>query len=145
MCVTAFHFRVRINKEFEDGESCTVYLKDRFKEQDESEKLWYARAFGHLRNIMNISLSFTPPVSDVQPNKLTFLVKLQYEMFPEMVEEFGTEAYPRDSWHVMTVDPDSEGPDPEYILELDFPYGTYKYQVYYRDIEKDGLPANAND
>ena len=128
---------MRIWKEFDDGDSCTVYLKDRFKEQEDRERLWYARAFGHLRNIMKIELSFTPPTTDVQPNKLTFLVKLNYEMYPEMVEEFGTDQYPKESWHVMTVDPDNEG-DPEYILELDYPYGDYSFQVWYRDIEKDG-------
>jgi len=87
------HPRIRIHKEFEDGDSCTVYLKDRFKEQDEKEKLWYDRAFGSLRNMMKIELSFTPPPEEIPPGKFKFLVKLNYEMFPEMIEEFGTDKY----------------------------------------------------
>lgn len=83
---------MRINKEFEDGESCTVTLKDRFKPQDEESKEWYDRAFGSKRNIMKIELSFVPPPSDVPPGTLKFYTKLNYTMFPEMKEgEFAGE------------------------------------------------------
>lgn len=71
-------FRVRINNEFEDGEVCTVTLKDRFKDQDDKEKLWYDRAFGSLRNMMKIELSFTPSIEDVHIGKFVFLVKIEY-------------------------------------------------------------------
>mmetsp|Transcript_17139 Transcript_17139/g.23103 ORF Transcript_17139/g.23103 Transcript_17139/m.23103 type:complete len:81 (+) Transcript_17139:180-422(+) len=70
------HPRVRIEKEFEDGDVCTVNLKDRFKEQDEKEKLWYERAFGTLRNMMKIELSFTPPGDQVPPGKYLFLAQI---------------------------------------------------------------------
>lgn len=74
---------MRIKKEFEDGESCTVRLKDRFKplepEELEAEaKLWYDRAFGPQRNMMKISLSFTPPPADVTPGTVEFYAKINY-------------------------------------------------------------------
>ena len=69
---------MRINREFEDGEECTVTLKDRFKEQDDDEKLWYNRAFGPSRNIMDIRIVFRPPVDKVRPGLFEFFVKLEY-------------------------------------------------------------------
>jgi len=86
-------FRVRINKEFEDGEDCTVTLKDRFKEQDEDEKLWYNRAFGPLRNMMKITLIFRPG-DKVTPGRFHFFAKINYAMFPEMSEEFHEGDFP---------------------------------------------------
>lgn len=79
-------YRTRIKNEFEDGESCTVTLKDRFKPQDEESKDWYDRAFGAKRNIMRIELSLTPPPADIEPGKYRFFIKLNYAMFPEMKE-----------------------------------------------------------
>lgn len=35
--------------------------QDEKEEDKEKKKLWYERAFGSLRNIMKIELSFTPP------------------------------------------------------------------------------------
>jgi len=82
---------VRIVDAFDDGDVCTVTLKDRFKEQDKAEKLWYDRAFGPLRNIMKVELSFTPPPHDVPGGKFKFFAKVNYQMFPEMLEEFKQE------------------------------------------------------
>ena len=53
-------------------------LKDRFKQQEDREKNWYDRAFGHLRNIMKLELSFTPPGDQVTPGKYMFFAKLDY-------------------------------------------------------------------
>lgn len=86
-CFFALDYRTRIKNEFEDGESCTVTLKDRFKPQDEESKDWYDRAFGAKRNIMKIELSLTPPPADIEPGKYRFFVKLNYAMFPEMKEQ----------------------------------------------------------
>ena len=63
-------------------------LKDRFKTQTDTEKIWYDRAFGPLRNIMKVALSFTPTPDIVQPGKFQLFAKLNYSMFPEMKEEF---------------------------------------------------------
>lgn len=49
-------------------------------------KLWYSRAFGPLRNIMNITMSFTKQ-STIQ-TECKYFVELTYEMFPEIQEEF---------------------------------------------------------
>ena len=132
--VTDRWFRVRVNEEFKDGEECTVTLKDRFKEQDEDEKLWYDRAFGPLRNIMKIKLLFRPPVEKVKPNMWHFFAKVNYTMFPEMGEEFDVNHYPTSDLYLLEVD--NEDPElPEYYLELDRPYGTYSVQIFFREIE----------
>ena len=116
--------RVRISEEFKDGEACTVTLKDRFKEQDEDEKLWYDRAFGPLRNVMKIKILFRPPTDKVKPGQWLFFAKVNYSMFPEMKGEFNEDDYPTSDLHQLEVD--SEDPDsPLYFLELDRPYGTY--------------------
>ena len=115
---------MRINKEFEDGDECTVTLKDRFKEQTEDEKLWYNRAFGPLRNIMTIKIRFRPPVDKVAPKKFNFFAKINYTMFPEMGEEFSERDFPVSELYKLEVDHDD--PDlPEYFIELERPYGTY--------------------
>ena len=82
---------MRINKEFDDGDTCTVYLKDRFKKQEEREELWYRQAFGDLRNMMSIHLSFTPSPDQIQPKKFMFFAQVHYTIFPEMIEEFGAD------------------------------------------------------
>ena len=104
--------RVRIHKEFEDGDSCTVYLKDRFKKQEEREELWYRQAFGDLRNMMNVHLQFTPMPDQIPPKKFIFLAQVHYTMYPEMVEEFGTDKYPGNpnvQTHIMTLEEPEDG------------------------------------
>ena len=101
-----------------------MHLKDRFKEQDEKEKLWYDRAFGSLRNMMKIELSFTPPSDQVPPGKFLIVAKILYDIFPEMVEEFGTDKFPAQKMYTMETDQIDEYTQ-EYYLELDVPYGTY--------------------
>lgn len=63
-------------------------LKDRFRQQDEDERIWYDRAFGPSRNMMNIRVVFRPPVDKVKKNMFEFFIKFGYSMFPEMQEEF---------------------------------------------------------
>lgn len=147
------YFRMRINKEFEDGESCTVTLKDRFKPQDEEAKEWYDRAFGAKRNIMKIELSFVPPPADVTPGSVKFSAKLNYAMFPEMQEgEFAGEeakynAIPnaelanageealcfRNEFIELESYTDDNGVV-DYHLEVDVPYGSYSPQIYLQEL-----------
>lgn len=59
-------------------------------------------------------------------------------MYPEMVDEFGKDAFPATSMHIMTVDPESDENRPEYILELEYPYGSYTHSVLFKEIDKEG-------
>ena len=110
-------------------------LKDPFKKGfNEDEQIWYDRAFGSQRNIMKIELSFTPPDDVVPPGKFLFLVKLDYQMFPEMAEdEFRDSNYPPSELIPMEVD--QLASHSEYFLELERPYGNYTIQVYYQQKE----------
>ena len=129
------NYRTRIKNEFEDGESCTVTLKDRFKPQDEESKDWYDRAFGAKRNIMKIELSLTPPPADIEPGKYRFFVKLNYAMFPEMKEqEYKDEEdkYVFNDYIELEPEKDENGQIvldslgvAEYRFEMDLPYGSY--------------------
>ncbi len=70
-----------------------VTLKDRFKiytieHEKEQEELWYQRAFGKMRNMMSVELSFTPPAENFPPGKFMFFAKLNYKIFEELKEEF---------------------------------------------------------
>ena len=119
-------------------------LKDRFKPQEEREKEWYDRAFGHMRNIMKIELSFTPPSDQVQPGKFLFFAKLEYTMFPEMHEEgFKDEDYPPSSLHPMQQE-NIYDTHAEYFLELEMPYGKYKIQIFYKEVDKSGEYASGD-
>ena len=137
--------RQRINKCFEDGETCLVTLKDRFKKQSEDEKLWYDQAFGPLRNFMKIELSFTPPPDQVSAGKFLFFAKIDYTIFPEMVDDFQEDLdkglYPASDLYLMETDI-LENDVTEYALELDRPYGEYTVQIFYRPI--DGQQADGN-
>ena len=67
-------YRMRVYQEFEDGDSCKVYLKDPHAAIDSDEKrarredmkLWYERAFGRFRNIMNIKPTWRPPETRIK-------------------------------------------------------------------------------
>ena len=114
-------------------------LKDRFKvyqssEAEEKDKLWYNRAFGHLRNIMKIDITFVPRPDLVPLNKFTFFVTVNYTMFPEMEEEFKIEDYPVSETYPMEVDLAEEG-IAEYFLELERPYGSYTTSLWYKEID----------
>ena len=107
-------------------------MKDRFKPQDEDEKLWYDRAFGQLRNIMKIKVLFRPPETKIQnPQQYEYWIKLTYRMFPEMSEEFNPQQYPSDSTLQLQQDLDNFE-TLEYTLDLDRPWGTYKVDLMFR-------------
>ena len=130
---------MRIKEKFQDGDICTVTLKDPFKHNQfgEDEQLWYDRAFGSQRNIMKIELSFTPPEDKVAPGQFLFLVKLDYQMFPEMAEdEFRDANFPPSELIPMEVEKLSS--HTEYLLELERPYGSYQVTIMFKPINKDG-------
>ena len=114
-----------------------VLLKDRLKKrQDEKEedkekkKLWYDRAFGSLRNMMKIELSFTPP--DIPPGRFAFIAYVNYQMFPELEEEFNQEDY-KSGFHTLEVDVEENVV--EYFLELEVPYGKAEFKIFVKDLE----------
>ena len=79
-----------------------VTLKDRQIDQTEDEELWYDRAFGPLRNIMRVKLQFNPIAGVIgSQTKWIFEVKFEYTIFPELVDEFGTEEYPPECRFVL--------------------------------------------
>ena len=85
-------FRNRIHEEFNDGDECIVLLKNRAVTQDEDMKIWYERAFGSQRNLMSLSFKYLPPALPKHVTPRVF-VELQYNMFPEMMEEFNASDY----------------------------------------------------
>lgn len=140
-----FLSRTRIHKEFEDGDVCTVTLKDRFKPQDEKEKLWYDQAFGPLRNLMKIELSFTPPADQVAVGKYAFFATITYTMFPELHEEFDVDKYPQSKKYLMEVEHISSEHPPEYLLELELPYGSYDAKLSYVELVNGQIPEETDD
>ena len=116
-------------------------MKDRFKPQSENEKTWYDRAFGPLRNIMKVELSFTPTPEIVTPGKFQLFAKLNYTMFPEMREEFKEEDYALNELIPLEVE-QLEGDLVEYYLDLELPYGLYDPKLFIREI--DGQAASGD-
>lgn len=136
------HPRNRIKQDFEDGESCLVTLKDRSREQDEDEQLWYDRAFGTLRNMMRVKLHFNPPkevIGDKQ-SKYEFHVRFKYTMFPELADEFNADDYP--SIVMPLAEELDENENLEYLAEFDRPYGTYTVELRYK--VKDTVEGDEN-
>lgn len=93
---------------------------------------------------MKVELSFTPPPHDVAPNKFKFFAKVNYQMFPEMLEEFKQED-PQimkysNQFIEMNEDEGDEGNGiVEYFLEVELPYGSIEPQLYFRpNAEGDG-------
>lgn len=130
-----------IKDEFEDGDTCTVTLKDRNREQDEDEKLWYDRAYGPLQNIMQFKFIFRPSeaVTKMRPGQYAFVVKFEYEMFPELYEEFDIQ---KENYHKQTEElPLEEFVDEneflEYSCELDKPYCNYTTKLLFKDLTKE--------
>jgi hypothetical protein len=54
------HPKKRINQCFQDGDSVTVMLKNRIRDQTEEEAEWYEKAFGKKRNMMRVSFLYKP-------------------------------------------------------------------------------------
>ena len=57
-------------------------------------------------------------------------------MFPEMAEEFSDPKFQYPSSQLFQLQEDLDDPDlPEYELELERPYGSYKIMGFYREKE----------
>ena len=135
---------MRIKTEFEDGESCTVTLKDRFKPQEEESQLWYSRAFGPQRNMMKVKLSFTPPPGTVDYNAVAFYAKVNYTMFSEMQEgEFKDELAKYEYNDFIKLDKSDGGEIVSYGLVLEMPYGLCSPKIYSKEIPKGGAEPTA--
>ena len=83
---------------------------------------------------MKIDITFVPRPDLVPLNKFEFFVKVEYNMFPEMEEEFKIEDYPTSELYPMEVDLAEEG-IAEYFLELERPYGHYTTQLFFKEID----------
>lgn len=94
--------RSRIKEEFDDGDECLVTLKDKAVRAEEDEIEWYDMAFGKKRNIMRIKFRYLPAPSAnekaAKQTKFEFVVKFEYQMFPELEEEFN-----KSEWTSLTV------------------------------------------
>lgn len=99
-------------------------------QQTEDEELWYDRAFGPLRNIMRIKFHFNPLPGKIEP-KFKFVVKLTYNMYPEFVEEFGSDQYPAESLIELEEDYD-ENDNIEFLNQVDVPYGDFKTEILFK-------------
>jgi len=56
---------------------------------------------------------------------------MTYTMFPELVDEFGTERYPAESLILLEEDLD-ENDNIEWTFEEDWPYGEYVAELQFR-------------
>ena len=83
---------------------------------------------------MKVELSFTPPSEHVTPDKFQFFAQLHYNMFPEMMDEFGESAYPPTEMIPLEVDR-IDDTHFEYFLELERPYGECYANIWFVDIE----------
>jgi hypothetical protein len=125
-------YRNRIEKEFDDGDSCKVTLKDRFVEPTEEQQLWYDRAFGKLKNKMKIKVIFRPTkIKD--PLQFEYYIQLTYKMFEEMHMEFDPNAEEFKSPSLHQLEQDEELEDIiEFQTELERPFGHYETALLYK-------------
>ena len=89
---------------FADGDSVTILLKDRSKKQSSEELDWYEKAFGKKRNLMKFTIFYKPMVDLAKKGNFDFFVKVKYQMFPEMFDEFDPNMYPSEQLLQMEAD-----------------------------------------
>ena len=87
------YFRKRIHQSFSDGDVAIVTLKNRSKPQTEDEQDWYEKAFGKKRNIMKFTLLYKPLTEQIKKGNFEFFIKVKYQMFPEMEDEYNPSDY----------------------------------------------------
>ena len=87
---------------------------------------------------MKFEVSFTPPSETVIPGKFRFFAQLHYQIFPEMMEEFGENAFKTTELIPLEVDKIDDTHD-EYFLELERPYGECTANVFFVEIEAQEL------
>lgn len=69
-------------------------LKDRAEKYTSPEaKEWYERAFGPKRNIMTFKTEFAPPEGKMKTS-IDYFAEINYNMYPEMHQEFDPSAFP---------------------------------------------------
>jgi hypothetical protein len=135
--------RQRINAELQDGDHVTVLLKNRgAKFTVHSEELWYSRAFGPKRNLMNVSFKFQP-LEGMKFTKYQFAVAVNYQMFEEMQEAFRGKGFDPEMLFVMQ-DEISDLDLMEGIYECEMPYGTYTCQLMTRVKDAEEGDENGN-
>ena len=81
-----------------DGDHVYVHLKDRSRQPTDDEVDWYEKAFGKKRNMQQFTLNYVPLFD--KKMQYDFYVKLNYKMFPELLEEPDAYKYSqyRDIW-----------------------------------------------
>lgn len=101
-------------------------------ERQKDMKLWYNRAFGVLRNIMKLSIKYNPPFK--VPLQFEYYVRLQYKIFPEMMEEFNDpELYNYPQSEILQLEQDPDTFDiVSFKMELDRPWGSFKINLLYK-------------
>jgi hypothetical protein len=71
-------------------------LKNRAKPSNEDEKDWYDKAFGKKKNIMKHSIVYKPTIESLRKGRFDIYARINYQMFPEMEEEFDPSNYKAD-------------------------------------------------
>jgi len=87
---TSHHlYRRRIHEKFNDGDTCTVYLKNRSQKQGHDEKEWYEQAFGSKQNLMTITSFFQPQHTEMlkKPGKCDLYAVIKFKIFEELAKE----------------------------------------------------------
>ena len=81
-------------------------MKDRNKKKADHEEIdWYEKAFGKKRNIMSLQITYTPHYEDGKKGNFDFFVKLNYKMYPEMMEEFNVADYDKYNNKFLPMNP----------------------------------------
>jgi hypothetical protein len=125
-----------------------VLLKNRAVAQTEDMLLWYSRAFGPLRNMMNISVDFSfDKVKDGVKTHAKFFCELTYTMFPEVQEEYPELHFEQKELIELrpNQDDDPAGKVRTFYLELQRPYGDYKAVGKMMAADEDGDGGSAEN
>ena len=116
-------------------------------------RIWYEQAFGSLRNVMNLSFKVRPS-SKVTTQARYFVEISNYEMFPEMIDEFSPSDYKKNELLEMIEyidEDDNETQLKEWTVEIERPYGSYAWKIKYMAVtndpneELDDLPMSKNN
>ena len=132
---------MRVKQEFEDGEQCTVLLKDRSKKQTDNERLWYERAFGDKKNLMKVRFQFAPQKN---LSEAEYFTQFAFNMFKEMEDEFNRAEWPANQTLRLEqeFEYDEEDEDSEkrvykniWSTELILPYGAIDAKLKFRPVD----------
>lgn len=125
-------FRTRIKDEFDDGDKCTIHLKNRDVRPSSDEEDWYNRAFGPKRNFMTLRIKYAP-LDGMFKQKRHWFAVIKYKIFEEMVKECEEEGMKFESNMVIQLDEEiSDLEIPEWSKRFDLPYGTFEIVLQWR-------------